>query len=558
VQLESLPLTPNGKIDKKALPDPDISELLNNEYVAPRNKTEEKLTEIWQELLGVEKIGVSDNFFELGGHSLLVMRIVSAIRKEFAVEIPIRDVFNYPTIVQLAEQLQVKSDVVLLPSIEVVNPRPAQIPLSFSQERLWFIDRLEGTVQYHIPAVLRLKGSLNIDAINLALQTIVNRHEVLRTVFIEDEGNVYQQIKEAGNWHLNINDGTGFKEDNEALKHYIGQLINKPFNLSEDDMLRADLLTLDKNDYVLVVTLHHIASDGWSTSILVNELVKLYESYDKGKPSALAPLNIQYADFAIWQRNYIKDEVLNKKISYWKEKLQGVEPLQLPVDFARPAVQSTKGASVGFTVDKELTGKFHELSQKQGTTMFMTLLAAFKVLLFRHTGQADICVGTPIAGRQQQEVEGLIGFFVNTLALRDEVRGESSFGEFLQQVKSTTVDAYEHQEVPFEKVVEAVMVQRDMSRSPLFQVMFILQNAPDVPNLQLGEVELSTIGSNHNTSKFDITFSISETSYGLRGSIEYLSDLYSAQTIERFVTISRNYWVQLQEILNRVFHYYQC
>jgi hypothetical protein len=345
---------------------------------------------------------------------------------------------------------------------------------------------------------------------------------------------VYQQIKEAGNWNLNINDGTGFKEDNEALKHYIGQLINKPFNLSEDDMLRADLLTLDKNDYVLVVTLHHIASDGWSTSILVNELVKLYESYDKGKPSALAPLNIQYADFAIWQRNYIKDDVLNKKISYWKEKLQGVEPLQVPVDFARPAVQSTKGASVGFTVDKELTGKFHELSQKQGTTMFMTLLAAFKVLLFRHTGQADICVGTPIAGRQQQEVEGLIGFFVNTLALRDEVRGESSFAEFLQQVKSTTVDAYEHQEVPFEKVVEAVMVQRDMSRSPLFQVMFILQNAPDVPNLQLGEVELSTIGSNHNTSKFDITFSISETSYGLRGSIEYLSDLYSAQTIRTF------------------------
>jgi acyl carrier protein len=218
VELESLPVTQNGKIDKRALPEPDISELLSNEFVAPRDKTEEKLIDIWQKLLGVEKIGINDNFFELGGHSLMVMRIVSAIRKEFAVEIPIRDIFNYPTIAQLAEQLHVKSDVELLPSIEVVNPRPAQIPLSFSQERLWFIDRLEGTVQYHVPAVLRLKGSLNIDAINLALQTIVNRHKVLRTVFIEDEGNVYQQIKEAGNWHLNIKDGTGFKEDNEGFK----------------------------------------------------------------------------------------------------------------------------------------------------------------------------------------------------------------------------------------------------------------------------------------------------------------------------------------------------
>jgi NRPS condensation-like uncharacterized protein len=209
--------------------------------------------------------------------------------------------------------------------------------------------------------------------------------------------------------------GQALKKTMKVLKHYIQQLINTPFNLAEDDMLRAELLRLDKNDYVLVFTLHHIASDGWSISILVNELSKLYESYDKGKAPALAPLNIQYADYALWQRNYIKDEVLSKKISYWKDKLQGVEPLQLPVDFARPAVQSTKGASVSFTVDKELTGKFHELSQKQGTTMFMTLLAAFKVLLFRHISQSDICVGTPIAGRQQQEVEGLIGFFVNTL-----------------------------------------------------------------------------------------------------------------------------------------------
>jgi amino acid adenylation domain-containing protein len=293
VKLETLPLTANGKIDKAALHDPELNEFAGNEYVEPRNETEAKLVNIWKDLLGVEKIGINDNFFELGGHSLMVMRIVSAIRKEFAVEIPIRDIFNYPTIAQLAEQLHVKSDVELLPSIEVVNPRPAQIPLSFSQERLWFIDRLEGTVQYHVPAVLRLKGSLNIDAINLALQTIVNRHKVLRTVFIEDEGNVYQQIKEAGNWHLNIKDGTGFKEDNEGLKHYIQQLINTPFNLAEDDMLRAELLRLDKNDYVLVFTLHHIASDGWSISILVNELSKLYESYDKGKPSALAPLNIQ-------------------------------------------------------------------------------------------------------------------------------------------------------------------------------------------------------------------------------------------------------------------------
>ncbi|WP_297823662.1 non-ribosomal peptide synthetase [Segetibacter sp.] len=538
IALSRLPLTANGKVDRLFLTARAERGVVVDKYSfqAARTIVENKLTVIWQQLLGIDLISVYDNFFDLGGHSLLGMRLISAIRKELEVELSIKDLFNYPTIASLSTHLGLQSQTSLLPSIEAVQPRPANIPLSFSQERLWFIDQLEGTVQYHIPTVLRLKGKINIEALASALQAIVNRHEVLRTVFLEEDGQVYQQIKDAGKWQLSIKDGAELKEQNGVLEVYVHQLINKPFNLQQDDMIRAELINVDVEEHLLVVTLHHIASDGWSTSILVKELVELYEAYDKGKATSLAPLNIQYADFAMWQRSYIKDEVLNNKINYWKQKLQGVEPLQLPTDFARPAIQSTKGAAIGFTINKELTGKLQELSQKQSSTMFMTLLAAFKVLIYRHSGQKDICIGTPIAGRKQQEVENLIGFFVNTLALRDEVSGESSFTEFLQQVKSTTLDAYEHQDVPFEKVVDAVMLQRDMSRSPIFQAMFILQNAPDVPSLRLGEVELSSKGSNRDTAKFDITFSVTETSQGIRGAVEYASELYNEQTIERLIT----------------------
>ena len=407
----------------------------------------------------------------------------------------------------------------------------ARIPLSFSQERLWFIDQLEGSVQYHTPMVIRLRGELNKDALSFALQTIVNRHEVLRTVICDYEGEPYQYIKDEGRWQLDIVDGSIYQRDTKGLQQYIDKLIKKPFDLSKDDMIRAHLIKLNPQEHMLLVTIHHIASDGWSMSIFQKELVELYGSVVENRPVELKPLEIQYSDYAIWQRQHLHDEIMDKKLSYWKDKLDGVASLQLPTDFPRPIFQSTKGAVSSFNIDKEIRERLQQLSNQLGTTLFMTLLAAFKVLLHKYSGQTDICVGTPIAGRQQQEVEGLIGFFVNTLALRSNVKDYVSFIELLQSVRSTTLEAYEHQEVPFEKVVNVVVKERDMSRSPLFQIMLVYQNTSDSESLQMGGVELVREDYDHTTAKFDLIFGLINTPNGLQGGIEYSTDLYNEQTI---------------------------
>ena len=547
VEMESLPLNNNGKLDRKALPDPDADELLNKEYVAPRNETEEKLAAIWQELLGLEQVGVNDNFFEIGGHSLLAMRVISSIRRELEAELAIKDLFLHPTVSELAVLLQTQSKGSLLPAIEVADPRPEHIPLSFSQERLWFIDRLEGSVPYHLPAVLRLKGNLNIEALTFALRSIVNRHEVLRTVIKDDEetGEGYQVIKEKDLWELEIVDGSKYKDDQEGLQRYIQELIMAPFDLSADHMLRGHLIRVSDQDNVLAVTMHHISSDGWSMSIIVRELVEFYKAYEENREADLTPLQIQYADFAMWQRKYLQGEVIENNLDYWKKKLDSTEPLQLPTDYNRPPIQSTKGATKGFVIDKELSDSLQRLSQKQGSTLFMTLLSVFNVLLYRYSGQEDICVGSPIAGRQQKRAEELIGFFINTLALRNEVKGEDSFTGLLKQVRDTTLDAYEHQDIPFEKIVDSVVKNRDMSRSPLFQVMFMMQNTPDIPEMRLGDVQFLAEKSGYTASKFDITFSVAETPYGLNGSVEYCTDLFKEDSIERMI-------VHFRELINSI------
>ncbi|MGI8636557.1 MAG: condensation domain-containing protein, partial [Segetibacter sp.] len=363
----------------------------------------------------------------------------------------------------------------LLPTIEA-QPFPPHIPLSFSQERLWFIDKLEGSVQYHVPFVLDLKGVVDTEALEYTLRSIVNRHEVLRTVFKEHDGQVYQYVKDKDQWQLRITDNRTDQRDVAALQQHIQQLIAAPFDLANDDVLRAHLISLSHQQNVLVITIHHIASDGWSLSIIAKELAEFYSSYKKQIEARVAPLKIQYAHYALWQRKYLEGKILDSKLEYWKQKLAGVAPLQLPTDYQRPAVQSGRGALMSFTINKSLSEKLEGLRKQQDATLFMTLLSAFKVLLYRYTGQNDICVGSAIAGRQQQEVEDLVGFFVNTLALRTEISGKNSFVDLLQHVRATTLEAYNHQEAPFEKVVEAVVKERDLSRTPLFQVMFVLQN----------------------------------------------------------------------------------
>jgi len=532
VELDSLPLTPNGKIDRKALPDPELRNTVKS-YVAPRNETEAALAGIWQELLEVEEIGIEDDFFELGGHSLLAIRVVSAIRKVFGLELPMNDVFDYPTVGLLAARLSQEPSEELLPGIKAELQRPEHIPLSFSQERLWFIDRLEGSVQYHVPAVLRLHGELKHEVLEKTLLAIISRHEVLRTVIMEHEGQGYQYIMPSDKWLLNIKEGLPGGE--AGLSSYITGLISKPFDLSRDYMLRADLIKLDEEEHILVVTMHHIASDGWSISILVKEVTALYEGYADNAEITLPELSVQYADYAIWQRQYMQGEVLEDKLGYWKAKLYGIAPLQLPSDYARPSVQSSQGATRSFKISQELSAELTALSHQYGATLYMTLLAVFKVLLYRYSGEEDICVGTPVIGRPQQELEGLIGFFINTLALRSRVRGDKPFIELLQEVKGTALEAYGHQEVPFEKVVDAVVKERDMSRSPLFQVLFSLQNTPEVPELKLGELSLTVESQEHAASKFDISLYITETSTGIKGIVEYATVLYREETIDRMI-----------------------
>ena len=299
----------------------------------------------------------------------------------------------------------------------------------------------------------------------------------------------------------------------------------------------ADLLVkLEEDEHILVVTMHHIASDGWSKSILVKEVIALYKAYSENVEALLPELPVQYADYSVWQQKYLHGEILENKIAYWKSKLDGVATLQLPADYSRPLIQSSRGATRSFNISRVLSAQLAGLSHNQGTTLYMTLLAAFKVLLHRYSGQEDICVGTPVAGRDQQELEGLIGVFINTLVLRSQVKGDMTFIELLQEVKETTLDAYGHQEVPFEKVVDAVVKERDMSRNPLFQVMFALQNTPDAPELELGGLVLSTEGRERTTAQFDIAFMIRETNTGIQGTVEYATDLYREETIERMIS----------------------
>ncbi|MBA2613383.1 MAG: AMP-binding protein, partial [Bacteroidetes bacterium] len=411
----------------------------------------------------------------------------------------------------------------------------SKIPLSYSQERLWFIDRLEGSVQYHMTPILRLKGELNGKAVEHALKTIIDRHEILRTVFCEDQGHGYQVIKEKGNWMLSEVDGSAFKENYAALQQYLDVLIKQPFDLSKDYMLRAHLIRIDDNDHVLAVIIHHIASDGWSISVLVKEVVELYNSFNENRPAALPVLDVQYADYSIWQRGFLGGELFDRKIGYWKNKLEGVEILQLPTDYARPAVQSTRGATIRSVIKKEVSIQLQAFSKQQGGTFFMALLAAFKVLLSRYSGQQDICVGTPIAGRQQQELEGLIGFFVNTLAIRTEVNGEDTFTDFFQQVRKVTMEAFENQEMPFEKIVDEVVKERSLSRSPLFQVMMVYMNTPEVPEMRLGEIKLSKENLERTTAKFDIQVFLTDTPEGLSMIIEYCTDLFCDASMNRMM-----------------------
>ncbi|MEG3959207.1 amino acid adenylation domain-containing protein [Microcoleus sp. herbarium2] len=539
VTLDSLPLTPNGKVDRKALPSPEMARLeVETTFAAPRTPIEEMLALIWSDILGVKQVGIHDNFFELGGHSLLATQVISRVRSTLAVELPLGSLFENPTVLGLAEcvetALSVRQPIVAPPLLPTA--RSVEMPLSFAQARLWFLEQLEpGNAFYNISAAVRLSGHLNVAALEQSLNQIISRHEALRTNLVTVNGKPVQVIASTLTLTVPVVDLQQLPESQREI--YSQRLANEeavqPFDLATEPLVRTKLLQLNEVEHVLLLTIHHIVSDGWSMGVLVRELAALYEAYCNDSLLVLPELPIQYPDFAVWQQQWLQGEVLESQLAYWKQQLGGAPALlELPTDRPRPAVQTFQGAHQSFALSKEVTEALITLSQRQGVTLFMTLLAAFGTLLHRYTGQADICVGTPIANRNRAEIEGLIGLFVNTLVLRTDISGNPSFEDLLSRVRQVALEAYAHQDVPFEQLVEALQPSRDLSYTPLFQVMFVLQNAP-MPSLKLQGLTLTPLAVESATAKFDLTLSLENSEQGLTGAWEYNKDLFDAATIVR-------------------------
>ncbi|PYP82589.1 MAG: non-ribosomal peptide synthetase, partial [Blastocatellia bacterium AA13] len=538
VQLEEMPLTANGKIDRRALRMPEISST-NESYVPPRSAVEEILCDIWSEVLRVEKVGITDNFFELGGHSLLAMQLVSRVRNTLGVEISLRSLFANPTVAAIAievEQLRRSGERTVIPPL-TRSHRAETVPLSFAQQRLWFIDQLEpGNATYNIRCAVRLSGPLDVSALTRSLNEIVRRHEVLRTIFPAKDGAPRQEILETLELPLITTDLTQVNEAERErdLQEMLREEARSGFDLSNGPLIRAKLVWMAEDEHVLVVVMHHIISDGWSIEIMVAEFSRLYGAFAQGNLSPLPELEVQYADYSIWQREWLQGEVLETKLQYWKEKLDGVAVLELPSDRARLPRGSYIGASESFHISEELTAKLSDLSKREGATLFMSLLAGFQTLLARYSGQEDIAIGTPIAGRSWRESEGLIGCFVNTLVMRTDLRGNPTVVELLRKVRETALGAYSHQDVPFEKLVEELQPERSLSYQPLFQVMVAMQNVPQADSAIAG-LTLRGESMRPASAKFELNLLMSEKDGEAHGAVEYATELYDGWRIRRLL-----------------------
>nr|QEO74167.1 AMP-dependent synthetase and ligase [uncultured bacterium] len=534
VVLDELPLTPNGKVDRAALPGPEGRPQLDAVYAAPRTPAEEVLAGIWSEVLGFERVGIHDDFFELGGHSLVATQVVSRIRGAFSVELPLRALFDSPTIAGLAEVVAggERRDVT---TIEPA-PRDSELPLSFAQQRLWFLDQLEpGSAEYNVPDTLRVRGALDVDALGRALTDVVARHETLRTTFTATEGEPAQVIHEPGEFPLEFTDLSHLDAETRELeaRRIAAAEAERPFDLETGPLLRADVLRLDQDDHVLLLNMHHIASDGWSRTVLLDELGALYDAHASGRPAHLDEMVVQYADFASWQRRRLTGDVLEGHLDYWRERLAGLPPvLDLPTDRPRPPVRSGRGATVSFEIDPDTVAALKALSRAHNATPFMTLTAAFQTLLARYSGSDDVAIGTPVAGRSHPEVEPLIGFFVNTLVLRTDLSGDPRFSDLVGRVRDTALGAYAHQDLPFEKLVEELHPQRSLSHTPLFQVMLSLDNAAEGA-LALGDASVERVPLDHDAAKFDLHLALRESENGIEADLQYSTDLFDAATAER-------------------------
>ncbi|MCP4700169.1 MAG: AMP-binding protein, partial [Gammaproteobacteria bacterium] len=532
--LEKLPLTPNGKIDRKALPAPEIE---ISTGAKPATPTEELLAVLTASVLKRETVHRDDSFFELGGHSLLATQLISRIRDSFQVELPVRTVFEHPQLSALAEAVDAAAGTVSLPRIKAQAEDSAQ-QLSFGQQRLWFLHQFEDSsnATYNMPAALQLSGELDTAALQQSLHWLQQRHAGLRSCFPTHGGKAEVRIRPLDNIRpLKIHDlrSLGDEEQRKEVQHQADSHAVAPFDLAEGPLFTADLLLLDEERSVLLLNMHHIISDGWSMSVFIRDWQQAYTAFARNAEPDPAPLLIQYSDYAAWQRDWLQGEVLQQQVDYWTGQLDSSpELLELPTDKPRPPQQSYRGAHYEQSLSTALSRSLTELSQQQGTTVFMTLLAGFTLLLSRYSRRNDICIGSPIANRTHSQTENIIGFFVNTLILRNRPEPEQSFLDLLRKTRRTCLEAYAHQDIPFEMLVEQLQPTRSLSHHPLFQVMMVLQNneavRPELPGL-----DIRPLHSEYPIAKFDLTLNLIKQDGKFECVWEYATDLFEAETIRR-------------------------
>ncbi|MCP4415555.1 MAG: amino acid adenylation domain-containing protein, partial [Chloroflexi bacterium] len=569
VPLNAFPLTPNGKIDRRALPVPMVAAV--SRYVSPRNDVETVIANLWAETLNVPRVGINDNFFEMGGRSLLGTQLVTRMRQTLRIELPLRAFFNSPTVATIADvvfqppndrirvekvaQLLIKlsqlsnketADKLELPdllladeglaetAVPTILPRPQTddpLPLSFAQRRLWFLQEMTpGSLLFNTPMALRLEGKLDESALGQACQALVERHENLRTTFTAVSGIPQQIVHDS--WQVELHKKRVSTEESDNV---LQTAVQQPFDLENGPLLRFHLLRLSPTEHILLLVFHHIIVDGWSVGIMLDELTAFYDAFCQNQQPKLPKLPIQYADYTLWQRDWLSGERLQTQLDYWQIELAGDLPLlQMPTDSPRPLVKNHNGAFDSLMLSARLSEQITVLCQQNGATPFMFLLAAFKVLLFRYTAQEDILVGTPIANRQQAELDGLVGFFVNTLVLRSQLDGAQSFRQLLAQVRQTATTAYDHQDVPFEKLVELIQPERNLSYDPLFQVMFTYGEGV-MGQRQLSNLTLIPISLNNDMAQFDLTLSVSKENDQFRSSLNYNVDLFMPETVRRLL-----------------------
>lgn len=542
VQLDALPLNKSGKVNRKALPEPGWQAHSSQTFVAPEGYVQETVAGIWKQVLAVQEPGIHDNFFSAGGNSLLAIRLTAAICKVFKVTMPVKEVFLHPDIAGLSAVIASGKFPSNIPAIVPVKEKE-QLPLSFAQERFWMIDKWGISQAYHIPVVLRLSGALNIPALQKAFTALIDRHEPLRTVIKENRGVPHQEITRVTEFDLPC---YGHIAGEEQYGKMIGDFIYRPFDLAADIPVRACLIKKNDHTHTLALVFHHIALDIWSVYLIAHELEQLYKAFCTQQEPTLPPMAIRYADYAVWQRSYLSGNTLERKAGYWVNKLQGHTTVQLPEDHARPAVRQFTGRTMRTVIGSDVTVQLKQMADSCNTTLFVTLLAAFKVVLHRYSGQNDIGVGVPVANRAQQEVEQLAGCFINTIVLRSNIEPGMPFTTLLQQLNETAMEGYGHQDVPFEYLVEKL----DAGRNPLFNIMFELQDMHLATGLALHDLQIEEEPYEHSTALFDLSVSISRDAQKneLLLDMEYSTELFNEDTIAQ---IGAHYTSLLHTIAQR-------